>query len=162
MSCLGTERALSQAGIDTEVEIGSCYIGLVIIERVLLRSIAEQFETVFSVIPIQGGGEVQFALSLRLDGSEGFQGMLELVVVCGAVESAGAEVLVADASLPAKVPPSEVMAAVPECLEGSEIAVQAAGGIAAEAVAALIAGRNAVEAAPVHHAYGSGRAQGTE
>ena len=51
------------------------------------------------------------------------------------------------------------MAAVPECLEGSEISVQAAGGIAAEAVAALIAGRDAVEAAPVHHAYGSGRAQ---
>ena len=75
--------------------------------------------------------------------------MLELVVELGAVEGAGAEVLVADAGLPGEVAAPEIMCAAPEGLDGAEVAVQSAGGVPAVAVTALITGRNAVETAPV-------------
>ena len=54
------------------------------------------------------------------------------------------------------------MAAVPESLERTEIAVQPTGGVAAEAVAALIARRYAVETAPMPDFRGCGGSQGTE
>ena len=146
---LGTEGRLSQPRLSPEVQVRAQDIGLVVIERILLRSAAEQFEAVLPMVPVQGRGEVQGAFTFRLDGSEGLQRVLELVVEFGAVEGAGSEILVAHARLPAEVTPSEVMGAVPEGLDGTEVAVQAAGGVPAVAVAALVSGGNAVEAAPV-------------
>ena len=146
---LGTEGRLSQPRIGPEVQVRAQDIGLVVIERIFFRSAAEQFEAVLSMVPVQGRGEMQGAFPFRLDGSEGLQRVLELVVEFGAVEGAGSEILVAHARLPAEVTPSEVMGAVPEGLDGTEVAVQAAGGVPAVAVAALVSGGNAVEAAPV-------------
>ena len=97
--------------------------------------------------------------SNRLDGSEGLQRVLELVVEIGAVEGAGAEIFVAYAGLPAEVAAPEVMRTVPEGLDGAEVAVQPTGSIPAVAVTALIPGRNAVETAPV---LDLGRCRGSE
>ena len=105
---------------------------------------------------------MQDAFPFRFKGREGLQRVLELVVELGAVEGAGAEILVADAGLPAEVAPAEIVRAVPESLDGAEVAVQAAGGVPVIAVAALVAGGNAVEAAPVLDFGRCRGAQGTE
>ena len=159
MPGLRAEGRLAQAGLHPEVQRGPRHVGLMVIEGILLRRIAEQFETVFSVIPVQGRRELKPPFPLRLDGNERFQRMLELVVVGGAVEGAGPEILVADAGLPTEVPAAEILRPVPKGFERAEIAVQPAGGIAAESVAALVAGRDAVEAAPMPDI---GRGRGSE
>ena len=49
---LGAESRLSQPGIDPEVQVRAKDIGLVVVERILVRRAAEEFETVLSVIPV--------------------------------------------------------------------------------------------------------------
>ena len=156
------EGALAQAGFDPEIQVRAGDIGFVVIERILFRSATEQFEAVFPMVPVEGGGEVQRPFPFRPDGREGLQRVFELVVVGRAVEGAGAEVLVAEAHLPAEVAAAEVVRAVPEGLDGGVVAVLAAGSVAAEAIAALITRRNAVETAPVHEFCRCRRAERTE
>ena len=134
------ERRLPQAGFGPEVQVRTQDICLMEIERILVRRLAEQFETVFSMVPVQGRREVQGPLPLRLDGDEGLQRMLELIVIRRAVEGAGPEILITDADLPGEVARPEILRTVPESLDGTEIAVQSTGSIAAEAVAALVPG----------------------
>ena len=70
---LGAESRLPQAGIGPETQVGARDIGLMVIERILVGRAAEQFEAVFSVVPVQGGREMQASLPFRLDGNERFQ-----------------------------------------------------------------------------------------
>ena len=90
-----------------------------IIEGIFVGRAAEQFKAVLAVIPVQGRGEVKLSLSFRPDGREGLQGVLKLVVISGAVECAGTEVLVAHARLPAEVAAAEIVCAVPESLKAA-------------------------------------------
>ena len=159
---LGTESRLAQARIDAEIQIRPRDIGLVEIERILFGRIAEQLEAVFAVVPIDGRREMQRPLPLRFDGSEGLQRVLELIVEPGTVEGAGSEILVADTGLPADLTRAEIVRAVREGLDRAEIAVQPAGRIAAEAVAALVARRNAAEASVIPERCRSRSAERTE
>ena len=159
---LGAEGGLPEAGIDPEVQVQARDMGLVVVERILFRGGPEELEAVLAVVPVEGRGEMERAGALRADGGEGLQGVLELVVEGGAVESAGAEILAADAGLPGEVAAGEGVAAVPEGLQGVEVAVAAAGGVAGVAVAALPAGGDGVEAAAVGGRHRGGRAERAE
>ena len=59
MPCLGAEGRLSPSGFGPEIQVRSKNVGLVVIERIFVRCVAEQFEPVLSVVPVQGGREVQ-------------------------------------------------------------------------------------------------------
>ena len=117
-------------------EVGAEHVGIVVIERDARLVAAIEFETVRGMVPIQDRVQVHAAFRLRLDGGEGLEARLELVVEAGAVEGVGAVVLGAQAEVPADVRCAARVAPLQEGLRAPEIGVQLPRRIAAAAVRA--------------------------
>ena len=65
----GSEGSATEKPVEVDVEVGSEDVGAVIVERILVGSVAEEFEAVFAVIPIDGRFEMESpVLVLGLDG----------------------------------------------------------------------------------------------
>ena len=142
---LRAEGRLAQWGFQRVVQVQPVHVGAVVVEGHGFRTSAHQFEAVFRSVPVDGRAEaVGRACCFCLYGGEVLARVLELVVVLRAVKRVCPVVLLGEARVPLHVHP---LVGVPPLVEGfapAEIAVQAAGGIAAEAVAARVAARHLV------------------
>ena len=84
---LCTNGCTTENPVEIAVEVYAKDVGAMIVERIFIGSVAEKFEAVVAVIPINGRAKMEAALlRLCLQGGVGLQCVLKLVVPFCAVE----------------------------------------------------------------------------
>ena len=119
-----TQGRAAQRPVEPAVQIHTEHIGAVIVERILVRGIADKFETVLRAVPVDSRLKVKpAALCFSLDGREPLGGLLVLVVKLFAIECVAAEAFRGESGVPSHLQARIFEASLIECFSAAIVHV---------------------------------------
>ena len=140
-----SDGGATECPVEVAVEVHAEDVGAVIVERILVGSVAEEFEAVFAVIPVDRRFQMERSvLVLRLYCGVCLERVLKLVVPFHSVEGVRPVVLRRDSGMPFHEYVLVAVVTLIECLSALVVGIQRSCLVAAVSVAACVAARQLV------------------